>query len=579
MARPDPAMLILSSPGEVRTQDRIWGTGGWMPPDQREALDWLTLARLLGWRAEICESLPLPRDGQAPPHWIIVAREPDRIDADSQAALAVWLERHPLAVIGRAGAAGSSWAKFSGAAVDGAALAGRTLAWCGPGDGERWLCRRRVDAQALSTFDDAAALVLLDGVPVVSARSVGRGSVIALGFHPSAARDATGAATACIRHILTQSALTPVAWFDLTATMVLRMDDPGGAQNVFLREWTYPKLDISDWLALGAELGRQQARLSAGYVSGWVDDGDSRRGTLSVEGKEVARVPGTVYPSPWVEYRDLLGHVPGQVHDYRGEYAGIQALRRGGLVEVELHGFTHMHPDTAAWAASPDRYDEVQWYRELGPRASDAIAKLAPTDHPLARGVAALAEHFRVRPTTLICPGEQWTNPALERALDLGLVLVGSYYLGIRDEDRFCWALHVCSPGLHEVDPAWFDSGLPVVGYFHDNDPVLKGLAWLRDCLDRWRQAGARRFIDYRELAGAICRNLSIRGEGDAWRLVVDGQKAPDLVRPVPCFARFPGQGAPESIVADCDGRKVELRAQTVGADTIRFELPVSGGI
>ena len=42
-------MLLVTSETELPAAHRVWGTGGWLPPKQREALDWLTLARFLGW--------------------------------------------------------------------------------------------------------------------------------------------------------------------------------------------------------------------------------------------------------------------------------------------------------------------------------------------------------------------------------------------------------------------------------------------------------------------------------------------------------------------------------------------------
>ena len=118
-----------------------------------------------------------------------------------------------------------------------------------------------------------------------------------------------------------------MAWHELEGSLVLRMDDPGGAQNVYLRGWTYPKLIESEWGELGADLRRRHGRLSICYVSGWVDDGDAARGTLEVGGQPVARVPGRVHPSPLVTYRDRAGLAPGAVHDYEAEYRGIHALR------------------------------------------------------------------------------------------------------------------------------------------------------------------------------------------------------------------------------------------------------------
>jgi len=49
--------------------------------------------------------------------------------------------------------------------------------------------------------------------------------------------------------------------------------------------------------------------------------------------------------------------------------------------------------------------------------------------HPLRLGCSELLRFSDARPTTLICPGDQWTDAALEVALELGIDLVTSYYL------------------------------------------------------------------------------------------------------------------------------------------------------
>ena len=98
--------------------------------------------------------------------------------------------------------------------------------------------------------------------------------------------------------------------------------------------------------------GGRNGRISVGYVSGWVDSGDVTRGRVKVAGRVPRRVPGQVYPSPLVQYQDLTGYAPGTLYDYEAEFRGIQALRAAGLGDVELHGHTHMHPDSASWVTS-----------------------------------------------------------------------------------------------------------------------------------------------------------------------------------------------------------------------------------
>src|SRR5262249_8331846 len=157
-----------------------------------------------------------------------------------------------------------------------------------------------LEMDRLELSSDTAAWATLDDAPTIVARRVGRGTVATLGFHPSEARDADGTVTALLRHVLIRGAGAPVAWHDLAGPLIVRMDDTGGAQNVPLESWTYPKLGEPAWAHVGAELARRKGRVSIGYVPGWVDDGDPARGTLQISGQRVERVPGRVHPSPLV---------------------------------------------------------------------------------------------------------------------------------------------------------------------------------------------------------------------------------------------------------------------------------------
>jgi hypothetical protein len=420
---------------------------------------------------------------------------------------------------------------------------------------------------------ETAAWVTIEDEPLVAARRVGHGIVVSLGFQPSQARDADGAVTALLRHLLVWGPEAPVAWFDWEGSMVLRMDDPGGAQNVHFRGWSYPKLGEAEWAAIARDLRHREARLSIGYVAGWTDDGDPSRGELLVCGRAVPRVPGRVHPSPLVRYR-ARSERDATLHDYEAEFRGIQALRAAGLADVEMHGYTHLRPDSLAWSRAPDRYESVSWYRELGPAGAAAISGVLPEEHPLALSVRAFRRYFDVRPTTLICPGDQWTNGALERGLDLGLSLVSSYYLALRDRDCWCWATHVCAPYLTEPDAAWFRAGLPVVGYFHDREPALEGTGWMSACLDRWTAAGARRVLDFRELASAIGRRIWLDKYHGELRLRVIGADAPPLVRPLPVMFRLPNCQAPAQLPASLDDKEVSLAVNPVGERLGRVSLP-----
>jgi len=540
----------------------------------------LTLARLAGWGVTVRWQASPGLDGELSggSRWIVLACDPDTVDEELVGRLAARLEAEPLLVVARAGSADRPVARLAGTARRSEHVVGRSLCWLGPGPKRCWSCRTPLEAAALEPSASARIWATLDGAPVITARRAGRGAVATLGFHPSEARDREGAATALLKHLLIWGASLPVAWHELTGSLVLRMDDPGGAQNVHKRSWSYAKLGEAEWAAIGADLRRRNGRLSIGYISGWVDDGDPGRGTLEVAGERVARVPGRVYPSPPVKYRDRAGFAPGTLHDYEAEYRGIQALRAQGLVDVELHGYTHMYPDPTVWAKAPDRYDATPWYRELGRAAEPIIAGLPADEHPLAQGIALLRRYFDVLPTTVIFPGDEFTNAPIERALGLGLRLVSSYYQALRDRDRFCWTQHVCAPYLDEPDASWFDAGLPVVGYFHDHDPAVKGVSWVSQCLDRWQEAGARRFLDFRELAAVVGRSLSLEEGLDGARLTAAGEGAPALVRPLMVAMRWPGRRPPARVHVRLDGRESSLDVEALADGLGRVVLPHSRG-
>jgi hypothetical protein len=567
-------LLIIGREEDLPEAGSVWGTGGWIEPEEREALDWLTLARFCGWGTKVAR-LPLTEsDLRRGGRCVVVAADPERLGEPLTAQLRSRLDKEALLLVARAAAAESPFAELAGAARGEAETRGNVIRWTGPGGGTTWRCRTDLEAVQLAAAAETASWATLGDAPVVVARSIGRGVVATIAFHPSRARDTDGSVTSLLKHLLVWGAPAPAAWLDFSDTLVLRMDDPGGAQNVHWRSWSYSKLSESDWAAICAHLREHEARLSIGYVPGWVDDGDSRRGDLTVDGRRPHRIAGRVHPSPLVRYEDRSGHRPGTLHDYVAEYQGIQALRTGGLGDVELHGYTHVHPDYAAWAAAPDRYEAMSWYRELGPRAQSVLAAQSREQHPLSLGLAALRRYFDVHPTTLICPGDEWTEDALAYALELRLQLVSSYYLALRDSDRFAWTTHVCAPYLDDAKANWFDAGLPVVGTFHDFDVAEHGVGWLAGWLDAWAACGAARFLDLRELAGAVGRRLELRRAGDALVLEVDSDGAPPLVRPLPVAFRVDGESVPSTLLVSVDGTELSIPVGRLDAGSGRVLVP-----
>jgi hypothetical protein len=576
-AEPAP-VVIVTSEAELPPSRRIWGTGAWFPPDEREALDWLTLSRLLGWSVRVTRRTHSGLDAGLPAgsRWIIIACDPALLGEDLVRLLASRLDAEPVLVVARADTVRGPFTRLSGAIRRPEQMSGRTVHWAGPGGGRSWSLRNELGATPLELSAGTSVWATLDGAPLIAARRVGRGLLATLGFHPSQARDRDGIVTTLLKHLLIWGASGPVAWLDLAGSLVIRMDDPGGAQNVHLRSWYHPKLGEAQWAAIASDLNERNARMSIAYVPGWVDDGDSARGGLKVGTRTPRRIPGRVHPSPLVSYEDRAGHGPGTLHDYAGEFRGIQALRAAGAGDVELHGYTHMHPDTKLWSQASDRYEVTSWFRELGTTATAAIGAKPPARHPLALGARALRDYFGVRPTTLVCPGDEYTDGVLERALGFGVCLVSNYHLAIRDGERFCWTTYVCAPYLSEPGADWFNAGVPVVSYFHDRDPVLEGTAWIGRWLDGWHAAGARRMMDLRELASAIGRRLHVEATDGDLRLTITTPGASALVRPLPIGIAWPGRPLPSRLSAIVGGRTLSLGVERVSPSFGRVILPHS---
>lgn len=501
------SVVIVDAGGELSGAERIWGTGGWVPPEQREVLDWIELVRFLGWSCSVIQPEVLRADNfdVARVRWLILTGDAMSWSEARVAAVDASLNKLQGAVVSPAVPRDHALAALAGVAAQPSEYEADLVEWRGPGPRATWRCRKPIASRRLELSGSVPWATSKD-FPLIAARRIGGMHFVTLGFSSSAARDRAGQITRLLRHMLVHGPSRPVAWLDWDATMVLRMDDPGGSQNVWYRDWSYPKLGEQQWRAVGAALKARNARLSLGYIPGWVDDGDAARGELQVGGQPVPRRPGAIYPSSQVRYLDRAGHSPGTIHDYRSEYRGIQHLRAAGLGEVELHGYTHLHPDLNAWAQAADRYHAINWFREFGEPATRALRDLSQARHPLEAGLASLQSQYSSRPVALICPGDEWTNDVLERALDLGFELVSSYYLAVRHGDRFCWCVHVCAPYLDQPNGEWLDSGLPVVGYFHDQELALQGIGWFTHHLDAWQDAGFRRFVDFRELAAALFR-------------------------------------------------------------------------
>jgi hypothetical protein len=497
-------ITVLADEAQLPPQARVWGRENRvLPPREREALCWVTLARLLGWHPDVLYRLENP---QLLSHarCVVVARAPESVDAEEVAALAQALAREEILVVCDAPPSDAPLAALAAPAGPRETVEG-PLRWHGPGERREWEAWPTVEVSALregsDPSSDAHNWASVGEWPLVSARRVDRGVVATLAAHPVELCDAAPSGSGLLKQLLTRGVPGDSDWVELEGVVVPRMDDPGSSSSAHLDGWAHRSLTEDEWRALARDLGERDAWVTIGYVPGWVDDGDPARGALHVGGEATERVPGRVHPSPLVAYAR-----EGAEQDNPAGLRGIEALTAAGAGSIELHGHTHIRPvwgdeggPYAPWATAPDRYEGVAWFREL----EDLVPPPDETG-PVEAGLALLREHTGAEATALCCPGHACSPAAAESAAAAGLELIAAESVAIRVGGRLAWCDHVHNPYVDGAAGPWLESGLPVIACLHDRDLVLNGRGWLGERVDEWRAHGAREITDLRTLAAKL---------------------------------------------------------------------------
>lgn len=487
----------------------VLGSGDWCPAPSRLLIDWALLARFLGWTHSVATVRAMERivsTGNPYPQIWILCCHPDEITSTIADWLQHLLDREPVLVIGPPPSENSALASLARASCGSECVVPAEIAWSGPGPAQRWRSgTSRVAIGKLASHASNETWGSAGGQPVISARRLKRGSFASLGVHASSARDAAPAFTQLFKHLLTWGSPAPTsAWIDFVGTVVLRMDDPGGAQNVTLTNWIYEKLDTANWQRLGTVLSSQNARMTIAYTPAWVDAVDG--GRLFLDGAELQHRERAIYPTPRVKFIDTAG----ACHDYADEFRGIKTLIKQRIASPEVHGYTHTHPDVATWLQAVDRYDSPRWYRDFNDVAHEYLTHIPKRRHPLVLATRLHRRLFQQASTSLVCPGNECDDDLAALALSLGFRSISNYYLAVRDGRRFLWCNHVCAPYADEACEYWLENGLPVIACFHDRDIALHGVQWLASALLLWRQSGARHFVSLSDLSALLDMRLFV---------------------------------------------------------------------
>jgi len=550
--RADTVLIFTSLAGQMNDA-LVLGTGGWLPPEEREALDWMTLVAMLGWKVKFEDPTSL-QGAHFENHrikWVILTGDPDTISSDTWEQLLHIIRTNQLLFITRAGKINGWLSRHFKISMSDENLPGDRLQFIHPSFSKEWSLKNQLVLQELKATLKFNKVLSLSGSCIAGSIDVYTSKILFLSFHSSIARDCEPVFTAILKQLLIFESVHPVAWFEWKNTMILRMDDPGSSQPVHDNSFQTTKLGELEWDLIGEALFQKDARMSLAYVPAWTDDGNSSRGQLEIDEQPVERVAGNIYPSPSVLYRKYIGNGNTRVFDYAGEFRGIEKLRKRGLAEVELHGHTHIHPDKNLWLNADDRYQNKKWFREFGKSAVDYVVSLSEEKHPLFVGVEAFQKNFNSAPSTLICPGEEFTNNVLEKVLKSGLNLVSSYYLGIRIGHQLCWNQHICSPYLDLAGPRWFEQELPVIGYFHDFDVLIHGIDWFKQQLENWQQAGAQFFINFRELSNILAHTIGINEVASQYHLNFYSENHSPFIKPVRIGFHIPAKNFTSNLLLD----------------------------
>lgn len=567
------SVLIITAPGELERSKPIWGTGGWLPAEDRIALDWYCLFRFMGFNVILRE----PDNYNARDledqnvRWLIIACDTTALRENFMNEVARSLASHSVVVLCSAGKPGSIFAKWCGVQRADSIHTGRTVESFHDASSCAWECRNDIMYHAFSDATGYRVETTINGLPTIISRQSGPGKLVVLADNPSELRDQHDIFSQIILRILIQAAEVPIAWQDWSGTLILRMDDPGSSEAVHNVRYTKPKLGPEEWDAINRELKYRDAHMSIGYVIGWVDDGDNELGELSVADEAARRLPGKVHPSPLVKYTSTR---KGQVYDYVHEFNAIQELRKCGTAEVEMHGFTHVDPDRERWLSASDRYANDSWYREFGADAMRFLNANPEIEHPIDASLHFFKSYFGIKPTTFIAPGEVFTHEILLKALREGIMLVGSYYLAFRDDERFCWSQHICAPYLDAPDEKWFHGCLPVVGYFHDFDIAERGVDWFVNHLDSWQAAGAKRIVNFCDVNAALHVRIELQTHQEERILVVISNPAYPIRSRIKINLFFGDGGIPPDILVNLDDSILRLQVtrldEMIGSVTLK---------
>jgi hypothetical protein len=320
---------------------------------------------------------------------------------------------------------------------------------------------------------------------------------------------------------------------NLENTMILRMDDPGTAERVYLKGYDTKILGKEDWEEIIKLLKKYEAKLSVMYIPLWLDDGNFKNGRLFIQGKEITeRKQGAMYYSKNVVFLKNTGNNKTLTYDYTSEFLALKEGLRSGWIDIESHGLTHVDPNVNRWLEAKDRYSNFKWYvSEFRHVCENRDCTEIEQSKVAQESAKKIEEVFRVSPSTITPTGHEQSRNSEEIAHINGYKLFSSDYHSLCKNGVIIRNDKIRSIFFEATEPdsSFADAGYPVVGVFHDYDIVRRGVTWLEEIIRGWGKHGIKRFMTLRELAGYLCASFEAYQDHDVLYVEVDISNTGDV--------------------------------------------------
>lgn len=328
-----------------------------------------------------------------------------------------------------------------------------------------------------------------------------------------------------IRELVNKNSGWGMVSINLENTMILRMDDPGSCERVYLKGYDTRILGKEDWHNILRLLKKNHAKLCIMYVPLWLDDANPKNGNLFIKGREITnRKEGMTYYSKDVIFIKRNGDNDNRTYDYHSEFLAIKEGIFMGCLDIESHGLTHVDTHVDRWYRARDRYKNLKWYHEFRHVHDNCDSRENEQSKLLKESAKAIKEVWDIIPTSVAPSGHEQSRNSERIAHDAGYKLFSSDYNTVIKNDMIIKNDKIKSVFFEStrVNSSITKAGYPIVGVFHDYEIVNRGLAWLDSGLNSWTKAGINRFMTFRELVGYLCSTIEACHKDNQIYLSVD---------------------------------------------------------